>query len=323
MTASGNAVLLSKDPLWHEIELPLCGVYHPLGFRLNLATNSRHVLQAAHEAWSSYAPEFDRQPLEIRVIVQPEGGLADGPPSFRGQGSLFSNVFDRHNFGVYEVNSLSGYCFVSEMTAATHIRFRLHFLESMTYAMLAQRHAVPLHAAAVMRRGAGFLLCGRSGAGKSTLAFACAQAGWTFVSDDATWLPVDVEGRVAIGRPSHARFREDAPRLFPSLDRYAAEQRPNGKMTIEAPTADFGNVRTAVRCSADHLVLLERGAARPRLVPLRTADVIERLLDDGPGYGDRVRLMHERALERLGEISAWRLEYTTLDQALDLLAKIA
>ena len=81
-------------------------------------------------------------------------------------------------------------------------------------------------------------LTGVSGSGKSSLAFACARAGWTFVSDDATWLPID-EPAIAVGRPRHARFREDAPRLFPELARYAAEQRPNGKITIEAPLADF------------------------------------------------------------------------------------
>lgn len=316
-------MLSSYDPLLHEIELPLRGAYHPLGFRLNLATNSRHVLDAADEAWSAYAPEFARQPVEIRLIVQPQGGLADGPPVFRGQGDLFSIVFDRYNFGVYEVNSMAGYSFVSQQTAANHLRLRMHFLESMTYAILAQRHAVPMHAAAVMHGGAGFLLCGPSGAGKSTLSFACARAGWTFVSDDATWLPTEVEGRVVIGRPSHARFREDAPRLFPELSRYAAAQRPNGKITIEAPTTDFEDVRTAVRCSADHLVLLKRDAATPRLVPLRPDDVTERLLADASTYGERVQRLYERSLTRLHEASAWRLEYTTLDEAIELLAKIA
>jgi hypothetical protein len=141
------------------------------------------------------------------------------------------------------------------------------------------------------------------------------------MSDDATWLAMDVEGRLAIGRPGHARFREDAPRLFPELARYAAEQRPNGKITIEASTADFADLRTTVRCSVDHLVLLARGAATPRLVPLSPSDIIERLLAEGSSYGDTVYKLYERALDRLREASAWRLEYTTLGQALQLLAK--
>src|SRR5215469_485353 len=141
MAASGNPVLLSNDPLLHGIELPLRAVYHPLGFRLDLATNSRHVLEAAEETWSVYTPEFARQPIEIRVIVQPEGALADEPPVFRGQGELFSIVSDRHNYGVYEAKSMAGYSFVSDRTAADHLRLRMHFLESMTYSLVAQRYA--------------------------------------------------------------------------------------------------------------------------------------------------------------------------------------
>ena len=322
MTASEKLELSVYDPLLREIELPLRAAVHPLGFSLHLATNSRDVIQAAQEAWNAYGPAYARQPLEIRMIVQAEGALADEPPVFRSQGNLFSVVYDRHNFGVCESTSLEGYCFISRKTASDHVRLRLHFLEAMTYMLLAQRHAVPLHAAAVARGGAGFLLCGPSGAGKSSLAYACARAGWTFVSDDATWLPAHAGGRTAVGRPRHARFREDAPRLFPELARYAAGQRPNGKITIEAPIADFPTLRTGVHCTADHLILLDRRPCAPRLIPLSTAEVIAGLLADMPAYGERVRELYERTLGRLTGASAWRLEYETLEQGLKLLAEI-
>lgn len=322
MASLGNPVFTVIDPLLHEIELPLRATYCPLGFRLNLASNSRHIMEAACEAWSSRTPEFARQPLDIRIIVQPEGALADEAPVFRGQGELFSIVYDRHNFGMYDAGSLTGYCFVSESTAADHLRLRLHFLEAMTYALLALRHAVPIHAAAIARSGAGFLLCGPSGAGKSTLAFACARAGWTLVSDDATWMPNDNEGRLAIGRPSHVRFREDAPRLFPELARYVAEQRPNGKITIEATTADFPLLRTSVRCQADHMVLLNRRRGPARIVAISASDVVEQLLADMPTYGERVGDRFQRTLGRLLGAWAWRMDYETLEDALGLLSEI-
>lgn len=322
MTSSGHLAPAVNDPLLHEIDLPFRATYYPLGFRLNLASNSRDVMEAACEAWGSSRPEFARQPLDIRIVVQPEGALADEPPVFRGQGELFSVVYDRHNFGMYDAGRLSGYCFVSEKTAADHLRFRLHFLEAMTYALLALRHAVPIHAATVARSGSGFVLCGQSGAGKSTLAFACARAGWTLVSDDATWMPSDHDGRLVIGKPSHIRFREDAPRLFPELAHYVAEQRPNGKITIEAPTADFANLRTSARCQADHLVLLHRRPGTPRIGAISTSDMIEMLLAEMPTYGEHVWDRFQRTLARLLSASAWRIEYETLEDALDLLSKI-
>ena len=321
MTASANRTSAANDPLLHEIELPLHATYYPLGFRLNLATNSRHVLDAGREAWGGYTAEFEREPIEIRLIVLPGGPLVEEPPVFRGQGDLFSITYDRHNFGVYDSGSLFGYCFVSEKTAGDHLRLRMYFLEAMTYSLLAQRHVVPMHAAAVMHEGRGVLLCGPSGAGKSTLSYACARAGWTFVSDDATWLPADESIRILIGRPGAARFREDAPRLFPELARYAAEQHPNGKMTIEASTADFA-LRTSLRCPADHMVLLDRRPGGARLDSIPACELVDRLLADMPAFGERVRTLYERTLSRLLDTAAWRMQYETLDQALKLLSEL-
>lgn len=322
MIALRNRVVPANDPLLHEIDLPFHATYHPLGFRMHLASNSRDAIDAAHEAWGSCASEFDCRPLDIRVVVQPEGALADEAPIFRGQGSLISAVYDRHNFGAYEANSLTGYCFVSEKTAADHIRLRLHFLEAMVYSLLAQSHAIPVHAAAVARHGSGFLLCGSSGAGKSTLAYACARTGWTVVSDDASWIPCVTRERVVLGRPAHFRLREDAPRLFPELGRYTAQQRPGGKVRIEAPLTDFPYIRTAPRCPADHLVLLDRRPGRAGLHSIPAAEVVERLLADQPAYAESVWERSACTLDRLLGACAWRLEYETLPHAVALLSEV-
>jgi hypothetical protein len=323
MAAASKVVTSLNDPLLHEIGLPFHADYYPLGFHLKLASNSRHIFAAADEAWTGYRSQFKRPPLSIHIAVQPEGALANEAPVFRSQGALVTVVFDRHNFGAYDANSLFGYCFVSEATAADHLRLRLHFLEAMTYSLFAQTYAVPMHAAAVMRGNSGFLLCGPSGAGKSTLSYACACAGWTFISDDATWLPADCEGRIIVGTPRFARFRDDAPRLFPELERYSAAQRPNGKMTIEAVTAELPRIRTAERCRIDHLILLDRRARSPgRMIEIRPEDVIDRILADSPSYGASAREMYERTLARLLGASAWKLEYETLQQATTLLSEM-
>src|SRR4029077_19439661 len=122
--------------------------------------------------------------------VQPQGDLAP-EPVFRGQGHNFSIVSDRDNFAFYDSGPMSGCCFVSEKTVQARSWFRYYFLETMVYMLLAQRYVVPVHAACVARDGSGVLLCGNSGAGKSTLSFACARAGWTFLTDESTWLLPD------------------------------------------------------------------------------------------------------------------------------------
>jgi hypothetical protein len=310
------------DPLLHENELPIQAVSHPLGFRLNLSTNSRHVMEAANEAWGGYRSQFERQPIELRVNVQAEGARADEPPVYHCQGDLHSIVYDRDNYAVFDLESLAGFCFVSEKTAADHLRLRIYFLEGMTYTLLAQRHAVPVHAACVARGDSGTLLCGNSGVGKSTLAFACARAGWSYISDDATWLVGDAAGREAIGIPQRVRFREDAPILFPELASYAARPWPHGKVTIEVPTAEVSGIRTAARCRIDRLVLLDRlpGVA-PRPVRMASGELVEQMMADRPYYGRRTYEFFERNLGRLKEVPACRLQYQTLDQAIELLTE--
>ena len=311
------------DPLLRDVDLPLAASYYPVGFRLDIATNSRDVLEAAAESWGPYSPEFECQPLELRIVVQPEGDLAP-EPSFRSQGHCFSIVSDRDNFASYDSKRMCGYCFVSARTAADHTWFRYFFLETMVYMLLAQRYVVPLHAGCVARHGSGVLLCGASGAGKSTLAYACARSGWTYVADDSTLLLPDADDRMAIGRPHLVRLRDDASRLFPELAGYVPRLRPKGKVSIEVPLSAFPEIQTASRCRIGCVVFLERGrgsAARAEALP--QGEVVETLVRNMPSYGDEVRAMVERAVRRLRQVPAYRMQYDALDDAVDLLSKLA
>ncbi|MBZ5625223.1 MAG: aldolase [Acidobacteriia bacterium] len=310
------------DPLLHDVDLPLSGTYYAQGFPVEITTNSHEVLEAAAESWGMYKREFDRKPLELRIVVQPQGDLAP-EPSFRGQRGYFSIISDRDNFALYASSTTFAFCFVSEKTAADHSWFRFYFLETMVYMLLAQHYVVPVHAACVARHGSGVLLCGLSGAGKSTLSFACARAGWTFVGDDSTWLLPDEDDRTAVGRPHLARFRDDAPGIFPELTGYVPRARPNGKLSIEVSLSEFPHIRTASRCRVGCLVLLDRhsgGGARAEAVP--SSEVVERMLQDTPSYGDEVNDRVDRTVRRLLSVPAYRLTYGALDEAVTVLSDL-
>jgi energy-coupling factor transporter ATP-binding protein EcfA2 len=219
---------------------------------------------------------------------------------------------------------MCGYGFVSARTAADHTWFRYYFLETMVYMLLAQRYVVPLHAACVARNGSGVLLCGVSGAGKSTLAYACARAGWTYLADDSTLLLPDADDRTAIGRPYLVRLRDDAAKLFPELAGYSPRPRPNGKLSIEVPLSAFPGIQTASRCRIDCVVFLERqrgSATRAQALP--PGEVVETLLRDMPSYGDEVRAMVEKAVRRLRQVPAYRMQYDALGDAVELLSELA
>lgn len=310
------------DPQLRDIELPLTGTYYPAGFRLNIATNSRDVLEAAEESWDHWRQEFEREPLEFHVIVEPHGELAP-QPTFRMQRHLLSIVSDGHNYAIGDPHSWFGSIWISEKTAAEHAWLRWFYVESMAYLMLAQRYVVPLHTACVARNSAGILLCGESGAGKSTLSFACARAGWTYLSDDCTWLLAESKDRIAIGRPHQMRFRDDGPRIFPELEGYDTSARPQGKLTIEVPMSAFPEIRTASRCPVGGLVFLDRrSGGRPRYETIPSDEAIDRMLCDLPTYGPEVDAMHERAVRSLHGLPAWRLHYESLGDGVALLQEL-
>ena len=217
------------DPLLCDLDLGLSGTFYPAGFPLRIATNSPHVMQAAAESWALVRREFDTPPMEFRVVVQPEGELA-AEPTFRKQLHLLSLVSDAHNFATGDSRTLSATFHLAEATAADRDWMRWFYLEAMAYLLLTQRYVVSVHAACVAYDGAGILICGKSGSGKSTLSFACARAGFTYVSDDSTWFLTGSEDRVAIGKPHQLRFRHDVARHFPELAGYIASAHPNGKL---------------------------------------------------------------------------------------------
>ncbi|HEY7387130.1 MAG TPA: hypothetical protein VH640_01390 [Bryobacteraceae bacterium] len=310
-----------SDPLLAGASLPLSATYYPGGFPLCLTTNSQDVLSAAAESWGESESVFQCSPVQVRVHVQAEGSLSP-QPSFRWQHHLLTAIADADNFAVADLDRLFGFVLVSAPTAADHQWLRWFFLESVVYSLLAQRYVVPVHAACVARNGRGILLCGCSGAGKSTLAWACARAGWTFISDDCTWLLPDSAVGDAVGRPGGARFRADVINFFPELEDLVERARPNGKLSLEAPLRAFPQIRTAERCPVRSLAFLERGGeSRVKKVP--ACEAFHLLSRDRTTWGSPTDAVHERTFQSLASLPAYQVRYESLEDGQNLLARLA
>jgi hypothetical protein len=321
---SGDLQRTLSDPLQREIDLPFQRAYHPHGFRLHLASNSREVHEAAEENWgmyeAMYEPEHEYPPLTLRVLVQPGSELSP-QPVHRLQGHLYSAIASRQNYGLIDFDALFAYAWVTERTVADHAWFRWFYLDSLVGSTLAQRHAVPMHAACVEKNGVGVLLWGPSGMGKSTLAYACARAGWTFVADDSSVLPQNREDCMVTGKPHQARFREDVPRLFPELDGYVTRARPTGKLSIEVPMSALSGIRSAVRCEVKRMVFLDRGSPGG-LERIGVESALEQMMQNSYSYGPETQARHENSLRRLLRMPSYRLRYERLHDAIEALESL-
>jgi hypothetical protein len=164
----------------------------------------------------------------------------------------------------------------------------------------ARRGLFGLHAGAVARAGAGYLLPGSSGSGKSSLCATLVRAGFGYLSDDFVLLSAE-SGRVRCV-PCFRTMTLDVAwaTRFPELELLVdLPAQPDGKRTFDPdrcfPDARVGQMRPTA-------LVFPSIAARPRsaLRPISPGDAFRRILPQSrlsaaPGAAEA----HVRALEAL------------------------
>src|SRR5438309_177830 len=89
------------DPLLCRAELPYRRTFYPLGFPIELVTNSVPVLAAAEESWRPHRPQYECAPLQLQLAVADSpSGVTPNIPKCRGFRNLISMVSDAHNYVV-------------------------------------------------------------------------------------------------------------------------------------------------------------------------------------------------------------------------------
>lgn len=313
-----------NDPLLSGCELPLRTTFFPLGFPVELATNSREVMEAGKKSWRLFEQSFDVPPIQIQFGV--EDGLSSAMPArptFRSRGHLMSIIADAQNFSNCDFSRGFAYGWVTQRVAAESGFFRYNFLEPAALTLLGQRYLAPVHAALVAKDGCGVMLCGDSFAGKSTLAYACARAGWTFVTDDAVYLVRQDPRCYGIGNPHSIRFRESARALFEELRDRRPITRPNGKIGFEICTEELA-MRTAEGTEIHQIVFLDRHGSQPaHLFPYPKARALH-LWRQFVNHGEeQTRAEQIKSYERLLGARMWALTYASLEAAVVRLNQLA
>jgi len=311
------------DPVLSSCPLPLRARLYPLGFPLDLETNSADVIRAASEGWGLFRQAFDERPMRLSLGVAP-GESREIPPrsKFFSREHLMSLTANSDNFVTLDFKEAYAFGWVTPEVAADHPVLRYRFLSTAMLTMVAQLALSPLHCALVSRNGCGVALFGDSFAGKSTLAYACARVGWTFLSDDSTHLVRNSSDRYAIGDPYALRFREDAKFLFPELADRLVVARPNGKIGIEVLTHELP-IETAPGCSIEHIVFLNRNESGATRLQRYSKDDTMTWCGQYVAYGtSEVRAAQLRCYQRLLGAGIWELHYSDFDGAIARLEQL-
>jgi hypothetical protein len=324
-TVEARAHRRPQDALLCNMELPLRGIFYPLGYPVEIVTNDAAVLNGANDSFGHMRSSRTSAILQIRIGVSHAGGPDCPPePTRREYNHLFSLVADVNNQALLDLRTCSNFTWLTPAAVNNSIYLRYNFLEKVVYLLLGASVVTDLHAACVSKNGKGILLCGDSGAGKSTLAYACARAGWTYTSDDTSYLINDSDPPRVIGHSHRARFRPSAKSLFPELEHRALAPRLEGKPSIEVPISELPVSKTATEATVDSIVYLHRcPSAGARLIRLPNGTATQRACRELYSAGD-VRAKHESILEVLSNVPTYELRYCDLsqgEQALGLLAR--
>jgi energy-coupling factor transporter ATP-binding protein EcfA2 len=324
-TAEAGSSRRRQDALLCDMELPRRSIFYPLGYPVEIITNDTAVLEAARESFGHCELRRNCAMLQICVGVSRGDTSACPPePTRREYNYLYSLVADVNNQALLDLRSGTNFTWVTSTTVDNKTYFRYNFLEKAVYLLLGASVVTDLHAACVSKHGKGILLVGDSGAGKSTLAYACARAGWTYTSDDTSYLINDSDVPRVIGHSHRARFRPSAKALFPELERFGLTPRMEGKPSIEVAISDLPVEATAAEATVDLIIHLNRTpSATGRLTRLPTGTATERACRELYSAGE-IRAKHERLLEILSEVPTYELQYCELSQgiaALELLSR--
>ncbi len=300
-------------------ELPFQAMYYPFGFPAQVMTNSEDVLLQYEQIWGKFSKQHDTEPMRVEVQVV-EGDATSFPPepSYRFMQQLMMCVADPHNYSMVDVELCHAKIVISRAALKNRL-YAQHFLLGTPVCCVATRYTTPIHAACVALDGRGVLMCGDSGVGKSSLSYACARAGWTYISDDASFLLTGGTKRQVAGNCYQFRFRPSAAQLFPEIEGLEITPRAAGKLSIELPTAQLPHIKSAQSTRVDFIVFLKHSVgSSPQLMPYRR-DVARRFMRQALYGSKHVRATQQRAIERLLTADVLELRYTDLQWAIDRL----
>jgi HPr Serine kinase C-terminal domain len=316
-TINEAGTLAQLDPVFSNFSLPLRGVYYPLGFAVEIFTNSAEVLIAAEESWGRFRKAFPYPPVRLDMgVIADDSKDCPPAPGCRARGNLLTTIADAKNYVVSDLNRGFAFAWLTQAAVEHRAYLRYYFLEATALTLLDALYLTPLHAACVEIEGRGVLLCGESGAGKSSLAFACARKGWKYLSDDSSAIVRRRKGRVVVGNPHQMRFRESAIELFPELREQRVTPRFTGKMAIELATSTLPEIATITECQVDYIVFLNR--REPELPSLRSLPkgIASQYFQQCIFLGDSAALQAQRSsLDNLLTASIFEMRYCDLDWA--------
>jgi len=293
-----------------EAELNYRHTLHIAGARCEILTNSRDLIIGLGNWHTSFAPSG--RSFSMQVFVTEDFKPRAPQPHFRGMNHLVTACFGEADIFLFDLLRRNVDAIVTR-TTASDAQFWERVVLPVTIGILgACLGSVPVHCACLAIDGQGLLIAGQSGVGKSTLAVAMAQAGFTLVSDDWTYITDDGD-LLANGIFAPVKLMPDAIDYFPELAHSQLTESLNGELAFELSAEKVFGASVCASCRPRMFLFLERTEVRgleithlsSHLAGLYLEDSVERI----PDQMLTAKRERSRILARLTDLPCCRLRY--------------
>jgi hypothetical protein len=282
------------------------------GARCDLQTNSDQLAQLL-DRLSVPAAASGSGHFTMRIVVDESLNEAAGKPHFRGLHHVVSASFGESNVFVFDILRRTLSARVSGEVAGDCRFWREKLIPIALGVLGAAMGLVPVHCACLESDGSGLLVAGVSGAGKSTLSVALSEAGFSYVSDDWTYISQTSDGIIAHGTSAPVKLLPDAAMHFQNLQGRSLQISMNGELAYEIDIAKTFGVATKRECEPRWLLFLERmkenGAELTPISSTAARSYVSSSVERLPAQLCEAAALRERTIERVARLPCWRFRY--------------
>jgi hypothetical protein len=282
------------------------------GAACDVFTNSLG-LRALLGQLSNDGDSFTGNRFSMRIVVNGSSSEPIESPHFRGLRHVVTASFGTGNIFIFDVLRSTLSASISNI-AAKDVRFWREKIIPISLGVLgAAVGLVPMHCACLESEGDGLLIAGLSGAGKSTLSVALSQNGFSYISDDWTYLSRHHNSLIAFGTSAPVKLLPDAVSHFPNLTRYDLQRSMNGELAYEVDVIEAFSSRVEKSCEPRWLMFLERlPHSGVEFVPVESGiarSYLNSSVETLPTELSEASAMRSLTLEAVSKLPCWLLRY--------------
>jgi hypothetical protein len=263
--------------------LPVGARFLVAGSIWDLKSNSQEIFRAMRETFDLAADGQSPADLDLRFHV--DFAVQDAPlwpkPHFRALDHLYYATYGPCDSMLVDQSGRRVIGSFSAAVASDLSYWKQTILPILLGIASASIRVTPLHCACVVKDGSGLLLAGESGAGKSTSALSLSLSGFSYLSDDCTYLSRTNTGIRAWGLPTPVKLLPDAVSYFSEVALLKPVLSLNGELALAVDPTEVFNVRRCLSCDPRWLVFLERKVdSAPVIKPMSSLEAASRLAAD-------------------------------------------